>query len=229
MKRCPECDFIYDDNDRLCAMDGTGLIHHTGPLPFEEDLLPAITASSPRGRGLTLVAAGIILAVAGFLTFYKVSTRNVFQHNSPGAAKATNTTQPAAQNPVVNMPVETATPSVNESPAFNPPTPNNGVPPKTIRSRQPDEKDPFRVNPLETSTPLPKPVPSATPSRVKTDFPSDKSVYVPVRPSLPPPQPRSSPTAQKEAKPAESNQKNESKVRSFFKKAGRVFKKPFDH
>ena len=222
MRRCPVCDFIYEDDEALCAMDGTGLVNHSGPLPFEERALPQSAAPvHSHGSGLTLIAAGIILAVALFLYFHDVAKRNVFQSNPRGAAKTYDPSRPGVQNPVI--PVETATPFTAPSPAFNPTPPKTNAPTRIHRARQRDDNDPFRAVPVETGTPLSRPSSSLSATRAITAVPSVSS---PVKP-LPPPESRPSETPQKEIKP--TDKKKESKVTTFFKKAGRLLKKPFEN
>src|SRR5260370_3106146 len=230
MRRCPACDFIYEDDERLCAMDGTGLVNLSGPLPLEESASrqPAARTNS-HGHSLTLIAAGIVVAIALVLYFHNVAKRNALQSNPHGAAKTYNPSQPHGQNPVFVSPVETATPFSTPSPAFNPTPPKTDAPRKTYRARQLDDTDPFRAGPVETESPLPKPLPSFTPARAKIDAPPDKSVSSPVKPNLSPSESRPSATPQTEVKPTDTNQNNESKITSFFKKAGRVLKKPFKH
>jgi hypothetical protein len=224
MRRCPVCDFIYEDDEKLCAMDGTGLVDHSGPLALEES---ALTQSAPptnsHGRGLTLIASGVILAVALFLYFANVAKRNVLQSN-PGAAKTYNPSQPGDQNPVVVIPVETSSPFITTSPAFTSTPPKTETPRKVYRIHRRHDHDLFRT-PAETAIPLRRPLPTATGSKI--DAPSDKSVSSPVKPNLPPSESRPAPTPQKDIKPTNTNQKNESKIMSFLKKAGRVLKKPF--
>ena len=203
-------------------MDGTGLVNHSGPLPFEESALPQSAApTNSLRRSLRLIAAGIVVAIALFLYFHNVAKLNALQSNPQGAAKTYNRSQPGGQNPAVVIPVETATPFNTSSPAINPTPAKSDARPRSHRARQPGD---IRAVPVETATPLPRPVPSL-PTRAKIDVLSDKSVSWPVKPNLPPSESRPSPAAQKEVKP--TNQKNESKITSFFKKAGRVLKKPF--
>jgi hypothetical protein len=223
MRRCPVCDFIYEDDERLCAMDGTGLVNHSGPLPFEEGALPQSAApTNSHGRGSTLIAAGIILATALFLYFHNVARQNAVQSNPRAAAQTHNPSPAADPNPVVVIPVETATPFITPSPAVDPTFSEGDAPRKIHRARQREDNDPFRAVPVETATPLPRPLPSLTPTRAKIDGPSDKSVSSPVKPNLPPSESRPAATPQKQV-----SQKNESKITSFLKKAGRVLKKPF--
>ena len=222
MRRCPVCDFIYEDDDKLCAMDGTGLVNHSGPLA--EGSLPLVPPTNSHRRGLTLIASGVILAVALFLYFHNVSRRNILQSN-PGAAKTSHPSQPGDRNPVVFIPVEAASPSITPSSPFNSTPAKTDAPRKSYRVRPSDDNNPFRAVPVETATPLPRPLASFTPARAKVDVASDKSVSSPMKPSLPLSDPSATP--KKDVKPPDSNQQNESKITSFLKKAGRVLKKPF--
>lgn len=217
MRRCPVCDFIYEDDERLCAMDGTGLVNHTGPLPFEESALPQSAApANSHWRGSTLIAAGIILAIALFVFFHNVAKRNVLQNN-PKAAAQTRPSQAGTPKPVVAVPVETATPLATPSPAFNPTPAKSNARPRSHRARQPGD---IRAVPVETATPFPRPAPSL-PIRAKIEVPSDVLKSSPVNPNLP--RPSATPHT------TDTNQKKESKIRSFLKKAGRVLKKPFEN
>jgi len=228
MRRCPVCDFIYEDDERLCAMDGTGLVNHSGPLPFEESASPGTGAPThSHGSGLTLIAAGIVLAIALFLYFHDIAKRNVLQRNSQGTAKTYDSSRPGVQNPVVVMPVETATPFTTPSPGFNATPPKTNAPTKNHRARQRDDNDPFRAVPVETGTPLSRPLSPLTATRAITQVPSDKSVSSSVRPNPPPPESRPSGTPQRDIKP--TDKKKESKVTTFLKKAGRLLKKPFEN
>ncbi len=229
MKRCPVCDFIYEDDEKLCAMDSTGLVNHSGPLALEESALPqSAPPTNSHGRGITLIASGIILAIALFLYFHNVAKRNLLQSN-PGAAKTYNPLQSGDRDPAVVTPVEAASPFITPSPAFNRTPRKSDAPRKSERVRQPDDNDPFRAVPVEAKTPLPRPLPSFTPTRAKAEAPSDKSVSSPVKSNLPMSASRPSATPQKDVKPKNNDQKNDSNITSLLKKAGRVLKKPFKH
>ncbi len=229
MRRCPVCDFLYEDDEKLCAMDGTGLVNHSGPLAWEESALPQLAPpANSHGRGLTLIASGVILAIALSLYFHNVSRRNMLQSN-PGAPKTYNPSEPGDRNPVVVIPVEAASPFITPSPAFDPTPEKTDAPRKSYRVRHPDDNNPFRAVPVETATPFPRPSPSLTPTRAKVDLPTDKSVPSPVKPIPPLSASDPSATPKKDVKPTDNNQKNESKITSFLKKAGRVLKKPFQH
>src|ERR1700730_296664 len=181
MRRCPGCDFIYEDDETLCAMDGIGLVNHSGPLPFEESALPQSAApTNSHGHGLTLIAASIILVIALFSYFHNVAKRNVLQSSPQGAAKTHNPSQPGDQNPFVVIPVETASPLITTSPALTSTPAKPDAPRKIYRTRRSHEHDPFRA-PVETAIPLPRPLP--TPTGPKIDVLSNMPVSSPVKPN----------------------------------------------
>lgn len=43
MKLCPQCEFIYEDDQKFCDMDGQELVHDPSSRAFTESLLPAAT------------------------------------------------------------------------------------------------------------------------------------------------------------------------------------------
>jgi hypothetical protein len=218
MRLCPVCDFIYEDDEKLCAMDGTGLVNHSGPLPFEESALPQAAApANSHWRGATLIAAGVILAIALFVFFHNVAKRNGLQNKPKAAAQTRNPSPAGTPNPVVAVPVETASPLTTPSPVLNPTPAKSDPRPRSHRARQPGENDPFRAVPVDIATPSPVP---ALPTRAKIEVPLDVFPSLPVKPNPP----RSSPTPHK----TDTNQKKESKITTFLKKAGRLLKKPFE-
>ena len=227
MRRCTVCDFIYEDDEQLCAMDGTALVNYNGPLVLEQSTLPqSAPPTNSHGRGLTLIASGVVLAIALFVYFHNVANRNILPSN-PRAEKAYNPPPSGDSNPVV-IPVEAASPLITPSPPLDRTLPKPDAPRRSYRVRQPDDNSAFRAVHVESATPLPRPLPSLTPTRAKIDVLSDKSVSSPVKPDLSLSS-RPSATPQKDIKPRDNNPKNESKITSFFKKAGQVLKKPFKH
>jgi len=73
MKRCPECDFLYENDQRFCDMDGRELSLAPRPLLLTEGLVPtppALLVKSQRRRLVVRVTAAIILGAVLFLVFY---------------------------------------------------------------------------------------------------------------------------------------------------------------
>ena len=91
MKRCPQCEFVYEDDQSLCDMDGILLVFDSQKLPK-----PDLQASSvsPRPQARTRVFASLAaLVLATVLYFvYNVSTR-LPQSLSTPYSPATSTTK----------------------------------------------------------------------------------------------------------------------------------------
>ena len=102
MKRCPQCEFIYEDDQGLCDMDGVLLVFDSRTLPNVHALATVPTKPSKRNRAMPAFATLILALVLGMV--YYVSTRR------PSVAPATTATTVAAPAPVVN-PTPEAKPS----------------------------------------------------------------------------------------------------------------------
>ncbi len=90
MKRCPQCEFIYEDDQSLCDMDGILLVFDSLNLPKPK----ASSKSNWKNRLVPAVAALVLATV--FLLVYYVST-----HQRPGPLTTTgpdavNATQPTS-------------------------------------------------------------------------------------------------------------------------------------
>lgn len=76
MKRCPKCEFIYEDDQSLCDMDGVLLVLDARNLPNLHALqtVPAATKTLPkRNRAVPAFATLILAGVLGMV--YYVSTQ----------------------------------------------------------------------------------------------------------------------------------------------------------
>src|SRR5205085_4775114 len=128
MNRCPLCDFIYEDGQDRCDMDGIELVpdHRTAPLRGEE--AAAQPAKSRRGRFAALPVAGVILGIV-LIPAYYVSTRRA----AP---------QDADRPPIVGVKAtDGAAPPVSPEPS---PSPAPGQEEK--RSKRRGEKKPEGAN-----------------------------------------------------------------------------------
>lgn len=108
MKLCPQCEFIYEDDQSFCDMDGKELVFGSGALAFEEDTAPegselhdqaaaaaSLTANLPppptgwQSRSTAVAAiVGIILAALLFGVYYA----RTHQPRPANANQATNQT-----------------------------------------------------------------------------------------------------------------------------------------
>jgi hypothetical protein len=72
MKRCPLCEFIYEDDQSVCDMDGIELVLNSGALVLagkDRNLRPPAAVSSRRRRSLLLLL-GFGLGAAVFSAYY---------------------------------------------------------------------------------------------------------------------------------------------------------------
>lgn len=179
MKRCPQCEFIYEDDQSLCDMDGVLLVFDSRTLPNTEALAKVPTKATPKRNRAVPAFATLILALVLGMVYYVSTQRKAAQSAYTPAA----TVEAAATNPA---PAE---------------------------------------SPVQVSAPEPQPQPAAEESKVeesKTDAIKPAVVgAVPARKTSI----KASTTPQ--TKPATEQKKDESKVGSFFKKTGRILKKPF--
>ena len=109
MKRCPQCEFIYEDDQSLCDMDGILLVFDSLNLPKPK----ASSKSNWRNRLVPAVAALVLGTV--FLLVYYVST-----HQRPGplttpGLDAVNATQPTSNKANAPSQVSDIQSAANES------------------------------------------------------------------------------------------------------------------
>src|SRR5215510_11609271 len=105
MKRCPQCEFIYEDDQSLCDMDGALLVFDSRSLPNLHALAPVeATLEPPRSlwRHRTFPAmAALILATVLSLVYF-VSTQRTVPSSVPitgSSVTAPLADQPAPSNP----------------------------------------------------------------------------------------------------------------------------------
>ena len=140
MKRCPQCEFIYEDDQSLCDMDGALLVLDTRTLPNIHALTTVPTKVQPRRNRVVPAFATLILVLVLGMVYY-VSTR---RHTIPTTveAPASVTSNPA---PVVNP-----TPEAQPSAESKQPPP---VEAKPAPAKKPAAKT------VSVSIPQPKPSP----------------------------------------------------------------------
>jgi hypothetical protein len=100
MKRCPQCEFLYEDDQSLCDMDGALLVLDSRTLPHLHALatVPVATGQRRRNRAVPAFATLILALVLGMV--YYVSTR---RHTpSPAPLAISSSSNPAPVEPVMN-------------------------------------------------------------------------------------------------------------------------------
>jgi hypothetical protein len=128
MKRCPQCEFIYEDDQGLCDMDGTLLVFDSRTLPNLHALapvdMPVATKAHWRHRTFPAMAALILATV--FSLVYFVSTQR-------GAAPPVNV-------PSVTLPASKLVAPVEANPTPEPPpAADNAVAPAAKEEAKPVE------------------------------------------------------------------------------------------
>ena len=98
MKRCPLCDFIYEDEQNLCDMDGIELVADSGPLSqsgitaIAVAHVPVLPTQSWGRRFAIPGVAAVILSAVLFQVFYVSKHRS---ENLQGPQKVRSGTQSA--------------------------------------------------------------------------------------------------------------------------------------
>lgn len=224
MKRCPECEFLYEDEQDRCDMDGTEL-RVTGflpPLPLPKRVVQS--RAKPIWDGLTIPLLVIVIIGSVLVVLYRAAPPTFSSSSGLKKIPASNASEagklPAPQpSPQViaepaaaSMPAE---PSEVES-APKPSTVNRSVEKKSLNGGLEIH---FQVGPAPLDSSPKAVTDQASPAQPTPPKPAASSratsVYQPRPPASPAPQP----------KPQSENE--DSKLKSIFKKAGRILKKPF--
>jgi pyruvate/2-oxoglutarate dehydrogenase complex dihydrolipoamide acyltransferase (E2) component len=198
MKRCSLCDFIYEDEQSLCDMDGFELVADSGLLTRLENtaLVPAELPQpkSSWGRRLAFpTVATVILGAVLFLVYYVPTHRTVRQSNySP--AQVTTGSQPG----------QTLDPAATDSPQSSP----------SPESENPNAQAHSNTSRSETLAPSASPSPAAKRAEKKHKIATA--------------QPVGANQKNRFKHQEHPDEKKDSKVASFLKKTGRVLKKPFE-
>jgi len=109
MKRCLQCEFIYEDDQKLCDMDGAELVFEAKQFPAAiESFSEQSTTTSSRSKFAVVLLAGLLIGAIGLTTFY-VSTRRGNARLNPQSAG------PALPSPSTDDVIATPTPSVDIS------------------------------------------------------------------------------------------------------------------
>jgi len=110
MKRCPQCEFIYEDDQSLCDMDGVLLVLDSRTLPNTNALTTVPTKVPPpkRNRAVPAFATLILALVLGMVYFVSMQRRAAQTVSTPAIVESAANPEPApTESPVqVSAPVE---------------------------------------------------------------------------------------------------------------------------
>ena len=255
MKLCPQCQFIYEDDQNLCDMDGKALVYDNR-LEVSLDILPAVTGpeltnTQLRFRVVPAVAALFFPALL-CLAYYASSPLWDSKPKSQSLkAETSGTRQPAQIAPLQNN--FSSPPAANPSQSLTNPqavsesgsvsahglpetpaqpsasAPIGATPTDGMKTNDNSLEIPRHLLSLPRLTPLPR---LASPRRLPAAKPEEKQ---PTSTATPKKQVLTNQKATKgsqtavivEVKPLNTEATRRSKVVGFLKKTGRILKKPF--
>ena len=223
MKRCPECQFLYEDEQDRCDMDGATLNSTATlpPLPLPQPVVPHLKSI---WSGFTIPLLVLVLLGTVLVILYRAAPSS--SHSSAGVKKKElvnqDSTRPASEaSPEVTAPAISAEPD----------EPSTGTQTKATKSDRPlpstNRETPsaapashIQIEPAIPAVSAPKPPASQAMEKAASPVSAKPQTYsISAHPKPPP----STPAPQG----ATQNQDKDSKVKSLFKKAGRILKKPF--
>lgn len=112
MKRCPKCEFIYEDDQSLCDMDGVLLVLDSRTLPNLHALqtVPAPKTPPKRNRAVPAFATLILALVLGLVYYVSVQRKTAQIADIPPQPTAATTSNPIPEV----IPTTEAQPSAEE-------------------------------------------------------------------------------------------------------------------
>ena len=153
MKRCPQCEFIYEDDQSLCDMDGALLVFDSRSLPNLHALapvdVPAQVTPKAHWRHRTFPAmAALILATVLSLVYFVSTQRGV---STPAPVNVPSVTLPGS-----NL---DAQPAANPTPEPPPATEERAAAPPAKEEKKPEApaSQPAKKATTKTSITQPKP------------------------------------------------------------------------
>jgi hypothetical protein len=208
MKRCPQCEFIYEDDQSCCDMDGIDLVfaHSTHSQPSPKPAVPAKRNSSRRSLlSFCGVVLGVLVCAIGFASLERAVT--VSSEPAPPAQPSVN--QPAPEEESAPRPVKAPEDEVAVDPTVT--MVSNTAKATRLATREPAHEpaakpaaEPLQRNSIGTRGVILGELPRQ--NRIDSARPQSEMIR---------------PTSA--APPA----KKDSKVVSIVKKTGRFLKKPF--
>lgn len=121
MKRCSQCDFIYEDDQHLCDMDGHELVdeptlQHPHISAAKSATEPAIRPENSRVRHQALAAAVAVLIATILSVAYSGFTREYAPPNTKAPTTNFNPAPQPAPDRTLDLPAVTPTPAPSHSP-----------------------------------------------------------------------------------------------------------------
>ncbi len=113
MKRCPQCEFIYEDDQSLCDMDGVLLVFDSRTLP-NTHALTTTKAPPKRNRAVPAFATLILALVLGMVYFVSTQRKAAQTAYTPATVESSANPAPAESPVQVSAPEPEPQPPVEE-------------------------------------------------------------------------------------------------------------------
>lgn len=149
MKRCPQCEFVYEDGQSLCDMDGRDLVYDIRPLSGNTSTARISSTMKSGSRRSAAALIGIVLGVVLSAIGY-ASVERALSQNSDLTVPAVTGEQPSSLSPVALTPAVAESPSHNEKPGeiASP----SDIPPGKVQAATPGSQPLTRKRVETTST-----------------------------------------------------------------------------
>ena len=150
MRRCPQCNSVFDGDEHFCELDGTHLVE-------ENEKVASNTVSpeseSPGTKGVLLIGAvaGVIIGMLLFLVYFALTKEKPPEERSqPSTANVTSAQPQPPSLPAQPLPEASPTPSVEPSPSPSAePSPTVQPSPEQVQlSRNPVSTAPAKSGPV---------------------------------------------------------------------------------
>ena len=164
MKRCPQCEFIYEDDQSLCDMDGVLLVLDSRNLPNHHALATVPGKPQPRrNRAVPAFATLILMLVLGmvyYVSMQRKATPAVVETPASAAGSSirvpevspTPQPQPSSEASQVAPPVEEPKPAPTKQPATAPAKKASVKTASTAPSKEEPKKDDSKVGSILKKT-----------------------------------------------------------------------------
>ena len=157
MKRCPKCEFIYEDDQSLCDMDGVLLVFDSRNLPNPHALATVPAKPQPRRNRAVPAFATLILAIVLGMVYYVSTQRRGTEPIIDIPASTASTSIP--------VPVKNPTPEAQPSAVEASQIPRAAEEPKPAPTKQ-SATAPVKKASVKTASAAPSPEPKKDESKV---------------------------------------------------------------
>ena len=119
MKRCPDCNSLFNDADQFCELDGTPLVAaETAADGLVREKAAKVQESNSERSFLPLVGViGVLIGALLFLVYFALFRERPREETNPSSSNVSTAQPPVTARPPQPRPVENASPSVEPSPS----------------------------------------------------------------------------------------------------------------